>query len=46
MDNLKLASAIFYQFFIFPPNDAPLNTMKNAFYFIEKAHLVLEIFNF
>ena len=31
---LKLVSAIFYQIFIFPPNDSPLKTMKNAFYFI------------
>ena len=31
---LKLASAIFYQIFIFSPNDSPLKTMKNVFYFI------------
>ena len=31
---LKLASAIFYQFFIFSPNDSSLKTMKNVFYFI------------
>ena len=30
---LKLVSAIFYQIFIFSPNDKPLKTMKNAFYF-------------
>ena len=31
---LKLVSAIFYQIFIFTPNDSPSKTMKNAFYFI------------
>ena len=32
--SLKLVSAIFYQFFIFSPNDNPPKTMKNVFYFI------------
>ena len=32
--NLKLVSAIFYQIFIFSPNDSPSKTMKNVFYFI------------
>ena len=31
---LKLASAVFYQIFIFSPNDSPLTIMKNVFYFI------------
>ena len=31
---LKLVSAIFYQNFIFSPNDSPLKTVKNVFYFI------------
>ena len=31
---LKLVSAIFYQFFILSPNDSPLKTVKNVFYFI------------
>ena len=31
---LKFASAIFYQIFIFSPNDNPLKTMRNIFYFI------------
>ena len=31
---LKLVSAIFYHIFIFSPNDSPLKTMKNVFYFI------------
>ena len=31
---LKLVSAIFYQIFIFSPNDSPLKTMKNVFHFI------------
>ena len=34
MKYLKLVSAIFYQIFIFSPNDSPSKTMKNAFYFI------------
>ena len=32
--SLKLVSTIFYQIFIFPPNDSPSKTMKNIFYFI------------
>ena len=32
--HLKLVSAIFYQIFIFPPNDSPSKTRKNVFYFI------------
>ena len=32
--SLKLVSAIFYQIFIFSPNDSPLKVMKNVFYFI------------
>ena len=43
---LKLASAIFYQIFIFSPNDCPSKTGKNVFYFISKALFVLEIFKF
>ena len=31
---LKLVSAIFYQIFIFSPNESPLKTMKKVFYFI------------
>ena len=31
---LKLVSAIFYQIFIFLPNDGPSKTVKSAFYFI------------
>ena len=34
---LKLASAIFYQIFVFPPNDSTSKTIKNVFYFTEKA---------
>ena len=30
----KLASAIFYQIFIFSPTDGPWKTTKNVFYFI------------
>ena len=44
---LKLVSAIFYEIFIFSPNDdSPSKTIKNVFYFIEKALFVLEIFTF
>ena len=32
--SLKLVSAIFYQIFIFSPNDSPSKAMKNVFYFI------------
>ena len=33
-NNLKLVSTIFYQVFIFSPNDSPSKIMKNIFYFI------------
>ena len=33
---LKLASAIFYQIFIFSPNDSPSKTMKSVFISSEK----------
>ena len=32
-----------YQFFTSSPNDNPLKTIKNAFYFIKKALFVLKI---
>ena len=32
--NSQLVSAIFYQIFIFSPNDSPSKIMKNLFYFI------------
>ena len=41
--NLKLVSAIFYEIFVFSPNDSPSKTIKNVFYFIEKALFILEI---
>ena len=31
---LQLVSAIFYQIFIFLPNDSPSKTIKTVFYFI------------
>ena len=34
MSNLKLVSAIFYETFIFSPNDRSLKTLKHVFYFI------------
>ena len=43
---LKLVSAIFYQIFNFTSNDRPSKTLKNVFYFIEKALFVLEILTF
>ena len=43
---LKLGSAIFYEIFIFLPNDSPSKTMKYVFYFILKALFVLKIFKF
>ena len=43
----KLVSTIFYQIFIFSPNESPSNNIKNVFFnFIEKALFVLEIFHF
>ena len=43
---LKLVAAIFYQIFILSPNNSPLKTTKNVFYFILTALVVLEIYNF
>ena len=43
---LKPGSTIFYQIFIFSPNDSHSKTIKNVFYFIEKALFVLETFIF
>ena len=34
---LKLVSAIFYQIFIFSPNDSPSKTIKNVFLFHRKS---------
>ena len=42
---LMLVSAIFYQIFIFLPNDNSLKTKKKI-YFIDKALFVFKIFNF
>ena len=46
MASLKLVSAIFYQIFIFSPYDSPSETVKNVFYFIQKALFLFEIFKF
>ena len=43
---LKLVSTIFYETFIFSPNDSPSKTIKNVFYFIEKGLFVPEILKF
>ena len=43
---LKLVSAIFYEIFIFSPNDSPSKAIKNVFYSIKKALFILEIFKF
>ena len=38
-EGAELVHAIFHQIFIFPPNDSPLKTMNNVFYFILKTSL-------
>ena len=43
---LKACVLYFLSNFYFSPNDSPSKTMKNAFYFIQKALFVLEIFKF
>ena len=43
---LKLVPGTFHQVFIFSPNDSPSKTIKNVFYFIEKALFVLKVFKF
>ena len=45
-DFLKPMYAILYQILIFSPNDSPSKTMKNVFYFIQKALFILKIFKF
>ena len=42
--HVKLVSAIFYQIFVFAPNDSPSKTMKSVFRFVKKALFVLEMF--
>ena len=42
----KACVCYFYQIFIFSPNDSTSKTIKNVFYFIEKALVILEIFRF
>ena len=42
---LKLVSAIYYQTFIFSPNESPSKTIKQVLHFINKALCVLKIFN-
>ena len=44
--HFKACVHYFHQIFIFSSNDSPSKAMKNAFYFIKKVFLVLEIFNF
>ena len=41
---VKFCVRYFYQIFIFSPNDSPSKTIKNVFYFIEKALFIFEIF--
>ena len=43
---LKLVSTAICQICIFLPNTSPLKTVKNVFYFIQKALFILEIFKF
>ena len=42
----SFVSTIFYQFFIFSPNDSPSKTINNAFYFIKKSTFFPKIFIF
>ena len=42
----KACVRYFLSIFIFTPNDRPLKTMKNVFYFIEKDLFILKIFKF
>ena len=42
----KACIRYFLSKFYFSPNDSPSKTMKNLFYFMEKALFVLEIFKF
>ena len=42
--DLKLVSAIFYQIFIFSPNDSPLKTMKKCFLFHRKSSFLFRDF--
>ena len=46
MHQVKACVSYFLSNFYFSPNDSPSKTMKNVFYFIEKALLVLKIFKF
>ena len=41
---LKACVHYFLSNFYFSPNDSPLKAMKSAFYFIQKALFVLEVF--
>ena len=45
-ESFKTCVRYFLSNFYFQPNDNPSKTMKNVFYFIEKALFVLEIFKF
>ena len=44
--DLKVCVRYFLSNLYFSPNDSPLETTKNVFYFILKALFVLEIFKF
>ena len=46
MGILMFVCAIFYQIFIFSPNDSPSKNIKSFFYLIEKALFVFGIFKF
>ena len=43
MHDFQACVRYIYQFFTFSPNDNPLKTIKNVFYFIKKALFVLKI---
>ena len=44
--NLKLVSAIFYQIFIFSPNDSPLKTEKCFLFHLKSSFCSRDIQNF
>ena len=41
---LKIVSAIFYQIFVFPPNDSHSITLKSVFFPHQKSLFIVEIF--
>ena len=46
LDDFKACVLYFYQIFIFSPNDSPLETMRNVFYFSFFGSQYIQIFVF